>query len=669
MKCEVLAPAGSYDALVAAVRSGADAVYLGGGRFNARRNAANFVGDSLAEAVRYCHTRGVKVHLTLNTLVGDSELSDALTELERACECGIDAVIVQDMGLASLIRIAAPTLQMHASTQLSVHSPSALVALKEAGFARVVLARELNKYEIADICRTAAQLGMETEVFVHGALCMCLSGQCYMSGVIGQRSGNRGLCAQPCRLADSHGEYPLSLRDLSLLSHIGELKRMGVTSFKIEGRMKRPEYVAAAVSAFRNACDGAAVDSNLQALLDGVFSRSGHTDGYFTNRLGAEMFGVRTESDAVESAETLREIHGLYRAERQSVPVDITLAVREGEPIRMSISDGEFTFTAAGDTAERAVNQPADRERLRAACAKLGSTPYYLRNFDCTISGAPAVSAKSVNRLRRDLSERLSAARADVSVPFIMPQPIARTRRRGGNGLLFARFENERQIPDDISALDRIYLPLGNDVSRVDCEHLGVEIPRALFAGEDRILDMLLAAREQGAEYALCHNLAAVVIARRAGMRAHLGFGMNIFNSAAAELFETCDVTLSFELTLAAAREISRGGIFAYGRLPLMLTRNCPLGGRRDCAHCAHVLCDRKGERMPVICRGEYSEIYNAKTLLISCERDKLDPFDFLELYFTNESASECRRVIESFSGGAPLEGEFTRGLYYRGVM
>ncbi len=667
MKYEVLAPAGSMDALVAAVRSGADAVYLGAGNFNARRNAANFDGDSLREAIAFCHERGVKVHLTLNTLVGDSELADALAELRFACSCGIDAVIVQDWGLASLIKEAAPELELHASTQASVHSPSALRAFRHMGFKRVVLARELTKLEIANICHTAKHSGLETEVFVHGALCMCLSGQCYMSGVIGQRSGNRGLCAQPCRLADKSGEYPLSLRDLSLLAHVNELKALGVNSFKIEGRMKRPEYVGAATAAFRRACDGEDVGS-LKELIDNVFSRSGHTDGYFTGKMGADMFGVRTEDDVSASSDSLRKIHELYRAERQSVSIDITLRVAEGEPIEMELSDGVHTVRASGDIAERARNLPTDEERLRGYSAKLGSTPYYLRSFDCAILGAPAVSAAAINALRRSLCEALSAARRAKSVAFKMPELDSSRRYRKGDSRLFARFENRRQMPEDLSGLARVYLPLGSDLSGIDCE-VGVEIPRALFAGEDKIFEMLIDARAQGAKYALCHNIAAVVLASRAKLKIHLGFGMNIFNRVSAELFKAFDITLSFELTLAAAREIGRGGIIAYGRLPLMLTRNCPLGGTKNCGECAHTLCDRKGERMPIICRDGYSEIYNSKRLLLSKKRDKIEGFDFLELVFTDETADEVSRVIASFSGGNPPCGDFTRGLYYRGVM
>ncbi len=666
---EVLSPAGSPEALSAAVRSGADAVYLGAGNFNARRNATNFDEGALREAVEYCHINGVKVHLTLNTLIGDNEISDAMHELEIACVSGVDAVIVQDLGLASLIGKAAPELEMHASTQMAVHSPSALIALYRMGFKRVVLARELSKLEIADICRAAAQFKLETEVFVHGALCMCLSGQCYMSGVIGQRSGNRGLCAQPCRLADSSGEYPLSLRDLSLISHIDELKKLGVNSFKIEGRMKRPEYVAAATHAMRLAVDGEQINPELKAQLDGIFSRQGHTDGYFTGRLGADMFGVRTAEDVSSSAHAIKAIHELYRGERQSVPISAAVTAAEGKLLSITLSDGEHTVTEQGALVEKARSLPTDCERLEGYCAKLGGTPYRLNEFSCDISGEPNVSASAVNALRRSLCDKLSQARKGEPKKYINQNTEQKKRYRKGSSRLFARFEAKSRMPEDLTGVERVYLPLGSDLSGIDCAEVGVEIPRALFAGEDKILEMLLDARVQGARFALCHNIAALTLASRAKLKVHLGFGMNIFNSFASELLKDFDQTLSFELTLSAARAIGRGGILAYGRLPLMLTRNCPLGGKRNCGSCSHALCDRKGERMPIICRDGYSEIYNSKRLLLTPDKDKIDGFDFLELYFTDETANESRKVISHFLGGKRLEGDFTRGLYYRGVM
>ena len=253
---EILAPAGSFDSLIAAVQCGADAVYLGGKGMNARRSAGNFDAEELRRAVEYCHLRDVKVYQTINIVMFQHETDEAIDTIRQAAEAGVDAVLTQDLAIARMVRECAPSLPIHASTQMSIHNIEGVRLCEELGFSRAVLARELTAGEIAAIC---AATPLEIEVFVHGALCMSVSGQCYLSSMIGGRSGNRGLCAQPCRLpfsADGGGEYALSLKDLSLADRIGELTRMGVASLKIEGRMKRPEYVAAAVTAVRRAREG-----------------------------------------------------------------------------------------------------------------------------------------------------------------------------------------------------------------------------------------------------------------------------------------------------------------------------------------------------------------------------------------------------------------------------
>ena len=296
-KCgEILAPAGSAECVKAAVRCGANAVYLGTKDFNARRNADNFGFDELKETIEYCHARGVKVHITFNTLIDDEEIDKAIEFIKHICTLSADVLILQDLGLAQLIRTIAPEIERHASTQMSVGTPQGINLLEKLGYSLAVLPREMTKTEIENIRKNTS---IKLEAFVHGALCMCVSGQCYMSAMLGGRSGNRGLCAQPCRLAftanggTGHG---LSLKDLSLVSKAGELSRLGVDFFKIEGRMKRPEYVAAAVTALKKAQSGEDAEAALKTL-SAVFSRSGFTDGYFENKRGKEMFGIRTKDD------------------------------------------------------------------------------------------------------------------------------------------------------------------------------------------------------------------------------------------------------------------------------------------------------------------------------------------------------------------------------------
>ena len=326
---EILAPAGSPEAVRAAVCAGADAVYLGFGSFNARRNARNFTEEELAAAITYCHVRGVKLYLTLNTLVGDRELGEAADLAVRASQMGMDAVLVQDMGLVRTLRQVAPDLPVHASTQMSVHSLDGVKAAADLGLTRVVLARELSGSDIAYICERSP---VEIEVFVHGALCMCHSGQCYMSSVIGGRSGNRGLCAQPCRLAYGWGDradsYPLSLKDASMADHLRQLRDMGVASAKIEGRMKRPEYVWVVTKVYADALrEGRDPTPEEMRRLAEAFSRQGFTDGYFLGRTGPEMFGVREET--AEPRALFAEARAAYeKGEGPAVPERFYAMVR-----------------------------------------------------------------------------------------------------------------------------------------------------------------------------------------------------------------------------------------------------------------------------------------------------------------------------------------------------
>ena len=303
MTPEILAPVGSREALEAAVRCGADAVYLGQKSFSARADSRNFDPDALREAVAYAHRFGVRVHQALNIVTFDREFPALKDCIRAACDAGVDALIVQDWGVAAAVKALAPSMPLHASTQMAIHSPEGVRAAGELGFSRVVLARELSREEIAAI---RASTSLELEVFVHGAHCMSVSGQCYLSAMLGGKSGNRGRCAQPCRLPFSAGcpgvpkagEAVLSLKDLCLIPRLPELAAMGIESFKIEGRMKRPEYVAAAVAACRAALDGREPDL---APLQAVFSRSGFTSAYFDGQIDRKMFGFRRKED-VEAA-------------------------------------------------------------------------------------------------------------------------------------------------------------------------------------------------------------------------------------------------------------------------------------------------------------------------------------------------------------------------------
>ncbi len=672
---ELLAPAGSWESMVAAVRAGADAVYLGVGGFNARRHAQNFsiqpntdATPSLMEAVAFCHARGVKVYVTLNTLVLDRELPEALKVAEAACECGADALILQDRGLARRIHAAAPTMPLHASTQMTCHTPAGVKQLRDLGFSRVVLAREMTKTEIA----ACANLGCELEVFVHGALCMSVSGQCELSAMLGGRSGNRGLCAQPCRLpfsAEGHpapDETALSLKDNSLYDHIPELVSMGVASLKIEGRMKRPEYVAAATAVLRDLLDQKRPDPQVMDDLRAVFSRTGFTDGYFTGVRDSDMFGMRRAED-IASPAVLNRLSHLYRAERQSVAVTLQLTA---DPLTLTATDAEgHTVTVSDGEAPRLEN-PLPEDRLVAQLQKTGGTP-----FAATATAeAAAVPLSSVNALRRRALEELLRLRS-TPVPHAYAEtelPAVSLPDGTLNGLV-ARVESLEQIRGDANA-DVWIVPLGK---RPAVKQWGVEIPRGMFGKEPFIQKQLERAAADGAEFALCNTIGAIPLATAAGLKPVAGAFLHMTNSdtlsALAEDGAVAAIA-SFELTFPQMRFTENKGcvgLFAYGRQPLMLLRACPISASVGCLGCggSHTLTDRRDTAFPVRCAGECSELLNSVPLYLADMLPQLPSHDFLYLHFTDEAPARVSRVLEQYRrGGKPPSG-FTRGLYKRGVL
>ena len=687
---EILAPAGSFDSLIAAVQCGADAVYLGGKGMNARRSAGNFDAEELRRAVEYCHLRDVKVYQTINIVMFQHETDEAIDTIRQAAEAGVDAVLTQDLAIARMVRECAPSLPIHASTQMSIHNIEGVRLCEELGFSRAVLARELTAGEIAAIC---AATPLEIEVFVHGALCMSVSGQCYLSSMIGGRSGNRGLCAQPCRLpfsADGGGEYALSLKDLSLADRIGELTRMGVASLKIEGRMKRPEYVAAAVTAVRRAREGEPVDFE---TLRSVFSRSGFTKGYFDGKIDREMFGRRQKEDVTSAAGVLGELEKLYAKENPLVPVTMGFTAGAGEAVALTVRDRDgHAVTVTGEAPLLAEKKPTDADRARQNLAKTGGTPYYAEVIDCTIGPGLLVPASALNALRREALEELTARRSAVEphpftdrVPRLADAPADRRkpklRARVSAGQLTRRLAgycDEFQVP-----LEEAEDVLASGFVRPD--QVIVEIPRILFDGAPKALELLHRAGELGVRRAWCGNLGAVTLAREAGLLPEGGYSLNVTNAYAlrecARLgLGACE--LSFELDLGEARRLDGGlakGILAYGYLPLMALRNCPVQAAKGCRACRgyESLIDRKGVAFTVDCgahdgrRREVSDLYNSVPLWLADRPEELRGFDFITLYFTRETPEVCERVAAAYAGepGAYQPEARTRGLYYREVL
>lgn len=687
-KIEILAPAGNLDSLLAGIHSGADAVYFGYGELNARRNAKNFDEKSLAEASRLCKERGVKMHMTVNTMVYDREYDEVLRTLEIACKYGIDALIVQDLGVAKIVREAAPEMKMHASTQLTVHNVSGAWQAKELGFSRVVLAREMSREEILQV---TTQVPVETEVFVHGALCMCVSGQCYMSSVIGERSGNRGLCAQPCRLPFASGRkgdsgYALSLKDLSLADRVKELMALGVDSFKIEGRMKRPEYVAAAVSQFKEAVRGAQADIDLMAA---VFSRSGFTKGYFDAKLGQEMFGTRQKEDVLASQKVLKKLSDMASKDVARVGVDFAFTMKENEPAVLSASDGEGrTVQAQGEIPQQALKAPTTEELVWRSLEKTGGTFYYLNSLTCDLGDGLIYPASQLNSLRREALDKLTQLRGEIhEIPFYKPekQPVPKHIGVQGEKLpLRAAVREISQITERmVEVCELISMPLDellknkNNLPKEIIPKISVSLPRVVFGDDEKYLaERLTECKHLGIMHLSTGNLGGVYLGRKMGFVLHGEFGLNIANAGCLAEYERLglsDCLLSFELSLARARAVGGTlprGLLIYGKLPLMVTRNCPirLSGCKECKGFG-TLTDRKKEVFEVRCTGRrYSEIFNSKPVYLADKMEEVNGIDYGLLSFTSEGAKQVDRILLRYTQTHEPMENITRGLYYRNV-
>lgn len=681
-KPEILSPAGSVAALEAAVRSGADAVYLGATEFNARRNAENFDEHQLSDAIKYCHIRGVKVYLALNILLSQKELPSALETVRKAYKSGIDAIIVQDLGFARLIHDAFPLLPLHASTQMSVHTPSALPILKKLGICRVVAAREMSATALKELCAAAKEQDMSVEVFIHGALCMSVSGQCLLSAVLGGRSGNRGLCAGPCRLpfgVQNGTGYDLSLKDLSLLNHIAVLENMGVASFKIEGRMKRPEYVAAATAAARASLDTGSVPENLALALQEVFSRSGFTDGYFTEKLGKGMFGIRTKDDVTSAVLAYPMLHELYRSERQSVPVSMKAQIKKGLPSRLLLCDDKNLIEVTGNVPEPSSNISLNEETVAASLSKLGATPYKLTSLEIDLDEGLFLRGSELNALRRDAVALLNGKREIV--PAIQENAVKfnfSSADHAKTPKIMVRVNSAEQIYEGFKA-DALVYPLECELPQSFPKDIKLiaDIPRGILS-EEAIWHRLNKFKASGFSAALCGNLAAVELAKKCGLEIIGAMGLNVYNAETAEVLRTygaASLVISPELSLSeiiSMPSAAAKGIFAYGRLPLMLTRNCPQKNGGTCENCDKkaFLIDRKQLKFPILCRAGFSEILNSKPLYLGDRLGELTGLDFLLLYFTDEEPSAVKNVIAAYERGARASGDgFTRGLYYRNTL
>ncbi len=686
---ELLAPAGSPEAVIAAVQNGADAVYLGMGNFNARRGARNFTDEEFEKAVRYCRIRGCRVYVTLNTLVNDRELVSAVNAAKLASDAGADGIIIQDLGLIKSIRKALPDIPLHASTQMSLHNLAGVQAAAELGLTRAVLARELSLEQIRFISKHAS---IETEVFCHGALCFCHSGQCYMSALIGRRSGNRGMCAQPCRmeysLTGSMDEHPLSLKDMCLADRLGELEEAGVACLKIEGRMKRPEYTAIVTGIYSKALrEHRKPTAEEMELLEQAFSRQGFTQGYL-NGDKKDMFGVRSDADKADESVFSAARKAYADGELRRVPVHFYTVVEKGEPAKaIAFDDDGNKAVAFGPVPERAKRQGLTVGYLTEQMFKTGGTPYTcVENLAKTDPGL-FLPASEINELRRKLISELSECRARPPkrrVGTLPPAPM--DQGRSAEPRIIFQVRSEDQLTEGLAALkpDYLYAPALLMAARPDLVELFTREGTVPVAVLPRIINdeqsgKVFAALEtlagQGVREALVGNLGHVFLARKAGMALRADFGFNVFNSQSLQILKEAgflSATASFELRLSQIRDLRKPldtEIIIYGRLPLMISEQSLVKTpNQDTAQ----LSDRMGSVFPVARDfGDRTVIYNAHKLYLADKKEDLYATGAwgLRLLFSNENGRECEEVAKGHLGLSDYKPNvLTRGLYYRGV-
>lgn len=693
---ELLAPAGDFDSLVAAVAAGADAVYMGGARFGARAYAKNFSPEEMSEAVSYAHMLGVRVYVTLNTLIYDREMNDALEYARSLYEMGVDALIIADLGMAALISREIPELELHASTQMGVHNTAGADFAARLGCSRVVLARECSEGDIRVITEKSLA---ECEVFVHGALCVCHSGQCLFSSLVGGRSGNRGECAQPCRLPYGKNGYALSLKDLSLADYVTSLIDSGVSSLKIEGRMKSADYVYSVVSIYRRLLDLHKNASRAdRERLYGIFSRGGFTDGYFTGNVEGKMTGVRTE----EQKQRTRELSvGEFEKKRLSVFAKATLV--RGKPFRLELaarptsrwdtsggacaSYRPLTVVCEGEVPAEALNAPITKESLAARLAKMGNTPFSLspENIEITLDDGLNMPPSMINALRRSASEALGElfSRPIEKICGIEAEVAPRVTfsldklpdKKHFSSAIFFRADTVSTLamknPELIENLDAIFVPL-SDYESLDGHTLrfanGVYLPPVIMESEwEEASAMLSSAVASGAKYALIGNISHIGLAESHGLIPVADFRMNVSNKYTAALLSELsvkDIILSAELTLPMARDIG-GALITLGRVPLMLTERCFIKENFGCERCSRVsLSDRKGAKFPLMREWKHRNIiFNSAHTYMGDRKGELASFGIKRTHFifSTESAEEAAALLSSYGTGEPLAAPHRR--------
>lgn len=669
INCELLAPAGSMESLKAAVLCGTDAVYLGGSLFNARASAVNFNDEELQQAVEFCHLHKVKVYVTINILISDKEFAELDSFVRNIDKIGVDGVIVQDIGVAMYIKKIAPDLRLHASTQMTVYDIEGAKYLKKLGFKRVVLARELSADKIKDIAQNS---GIETEIFVHGAMCLCYSGQCLMSGIIGGRSGNRGKCAQPCRLeyqVENKKGFLMSLKDMCLIRHLKEIEKYGVTSLKIEGRMKGPEYVGTVVSIYRKYLNSnSAVTDADYKKLEKIFYRGGFSDGYFMDSKGKEMFCHTKPDNPYLRQEDTFKITENYK----KTNIYMYFKGHIGSHLVLTAVDefGNSVEYISETYLEKANSSSASTDKIKGNLSKLGETVFAIQNIEVDIDENVFIPTSEINKARRCVTSMLeekivsSYTRAESNLKY----QITHSNNEVNNLELSVCISDIEQL-NALRNTDckRIYAPI--EIEGLKEDEIAI-LPRI---SPKNLEDMVLKTK---CKTVLVRNIGQIEVAKRCNKKIQLDFTMNVFNSYSCDFYKNQNIdiiTLSTELTLKQIKPLT--GIVdcecvIYGKLPMMLTENCMIKTSVGCKKGGYIY-DRTNEGFLIKCLPECrNEIYNSKPIIMS---DKMNDLEFCgikygRLNFVDENAQQCVEIFNKYKNGEKINLEFTRGKFYKGV-
>ena len=718
---EISAPAGSPEGVIAAVQNGADAVYLGFNEFNACMDVDNFTFDEFGRSLEYCRIRGVKTYLTLNTLASDRELPVIAHQAKEASRYGVDAIIVQDLGVMQAVKQAVPGIPLHASSRMSVHNLEGVKMAAAMGFSRVIIARELSRKKILHICRYSP---IEIEMFVHGTLCMGYSGQCYMGALVGNQSNNRSYCSKPCQLSYSTAghviTHPLALKDNCLVRYLEDIEAIGIKSVMIEGRSRRPEYTALVTGIYSRAVRREKTPSQEGLrMLQKSFSRNGFTDGYYTDRYGTDMLGVREEDKRSDTALFAATRKSYLNGEYQRVPIRFVGSVLKDKPIKLAAADDRKNSAVVyGPIPEKAFHKKLTNAVLQTQLHKTAGTPFICLGVKGIVDPDLTIPMSAFNEMRREVFAEILEQRRPLQmraegeyIPSRLPFDEVLPDEEVNLEALFSsdktavnnqksKHSNPPAITVSLTGVDQlskeleelcpkiIYIP----VTELDYESpklqsfvdnnqltIAVSLPRVIHDNEKKkIASMLDKAKKLGIDNALVSNIGQIQFAKKHGMAIRGDFGFNIYNSETLYVLQKLGLksaTLSFELPLNEIREMSKPietELITYGRLPLMITENCIVRNSTDACTCDSFtgLVDEQGAQYPVEpdygCR---NVLYHSKKLFMGDKRRTISSLGIWaeRLYFTTENALECVTVLKRYMGLSDFTPPgYTRGMYYR---